>query len=79
MLHLHGTQKNLEKFKDLVPEAKLRYLLDKQQFINKEERMRMVDITQSFNIFDSAMYKETKTVEEKLETNKDYNLKTSGK
>lgn len=34
--------------------------------------MRMVDITQSFNLLDSLMFKNTKTVSEKIEENENY-------
>lgn len=50
------------------------YLLPKQQLVDKETRMRMVDITQSYNILDSQMFKSTKLVQEKIEENEQYNL-----
>lgn len=34
----------------------------------------MIDITQSYNIFDSAMFQSCKLVEEKLDTNPEYDL-----
>lgn len=61
-------------FKHLKPEEKLRYMLGKQQFVYKEERMRMVDITQSYNIYDSIAFKKTKSLQEKIETNNKFNL-----
>ena len=42
--------------------------------INKDERMRMIDITQSYNIFDSTNFKTTKLVQDKIENNPEYDL-----
>ena len=36
--------------------------------------MRMVDITQSYNIYDSAMFKDAKMVQERLDEDPTYNL-----
>lgn len=49
-------------------------MLDKQQLVNKKERMRLIDVTQSFNILDSIMFKEAKFIQEQLEANRNYNL-----
>lgn len=74
LLHLHGLENLNQHFKHLKPEEKLRYLLLKQQFVHKDERMRMVDITQSYNIYDSIAFKKTKSLQEKIETNEKFNL-----
>jgi hypothetical protein len=44
LLHLHG-KAGISKFSHLTPEQKLRYLLGKQEYIDKDQRMRLVDIT----------------------------------
>lgn len=77
LVHLHGPD-SLKTFddNDLSYKAKLRYLLEKQGFVDKQagERMRMVDITQSFNIYDSQAHQATKLVEELIEENPYYSL-----
>lgn len=72
--HLHGLENLNQHFKHLKPEEKLRYLLSKQQLVHKDERMRMVDITQSYNIYDSIAFKKSKSLQEKIETNNQFNL-----
>lgn len=74
LTHLHGLENLNEHFIHLNSDQKLRYLLDKQQLVHKDERMRMVDITQSYNIYDSIAFKNTKTVQENIESNPAYNL-----
>lgn len=73
LTHLHGKW-NMDKFRDLNVDQKLRYILQKQHLVDKEMRMRMVDITQSFNLLDSQMFKTTKIVQEKVEDNEHYTL-----
>lgn len=62
------------EFQGMNTEAKLSYLLKKQQLVNKAERMRMQDITQSYDIKQSQTFKKIKIVEDKLDTNPDYHL-----
>ena len=50
--HLHGA-KEMYQFEELSYEQKLRYLLNLQNNIAKNQRMRMVDITQSYDILNS--------------------------
>lgn len=52
----------------------MRYILEKQNLIDKNRRMRMVDITQSYNLLDSLTFKQTKVVSEKVEENEHYTL-----
>ena len=73
LVHLHGKE-NLERFSSLSYDIKLRYLLDKQECFDFNERVRMIDITQSYNIFDSTLFKEAKFIEELVEENKNYTL-----
>jgi len=71
---LHGENNLNAHFKHLSVDEKLRYLLDKQQLVYKDERMRLVDITQSYNIYDSLAFKKAKGVQEKIESNEQFNL-----
>lgn len=66
IIHLHGKDE-MYQFEDLNYEQRLRYLLDLQNNINKEKRMRMVDITQSYDILNSIQYAVTKKVEKQLD------------
>lgn len=52
LAHLHG-QANLKRFDELSHSQKLRYLTLNQANIDKQARVRMIDITQSYNIHDS--------------------------
>lgn len=73
IIHLHG-QKNYRKFENLSYEVKLKYILKKEVAIDQMTRMRMVDVTQSYNILDSVTHKDAKVVEEVLEENPEYDL-----
>lgn len=71
--HLHGNWR-MSEFQGMEPESKLRYLLKVQLLVNKNERMRMLDITQSYDIKESVVYSKSKVVAEKLEENPNYQL-----
>ena len=45
-----------------------------QAKVDKKHRMRMQDITQSYNIAHSVAYSKTSVVGDKLEDNPDYHL-----
>ena len=64
----------MSEFQGMEPESKLRYLLKVQLLVNKNERMRMLDITQSYDIKESVVYSKSKIVAEKLEENENYQL-----
>jgi len=75
---LHG-EARVKAFEHLVPQQKLKYLLQKQNLIKVDqkgkERLRMHGLTQSYNIFDSVAFKKNKAVQQKLqESNNAYKL-----
>merc|ERR1712046_411826 len=73
LAHLHG-QANLKRFDELSHSQKLRYLTLNQANIDKQARVRMIDITQSYNIHDSDQFKLSKQLEDILDDNKHFNL-----
>jgi len=73
LIHLHGLDK-LGEFEELTYSQKLRYLMLNQANLDKSQRVRMIDITQSYNIHDSSQYSLSKKLEDILDDNKDYEL-----
>lgn len=54
LVHLHG-EESMKKFNEVLTYSKkLRYLSLQQANFDKNERVRMIDITQSYNVLDSA-------------------------
>ena len=45
-----------------------------QDWIDKEERMRMIDIVQSYDVMDSEQFHVAKHIVEELENNPEYEL-----
>ena len=45
-----------------------------QDYINEKERMRMIDIVQSYDVMDSEQFHVAKQIVDELEKNPDYEL-----
>ena len=60
IMSLHGDD-SISKFKDLTYESKIEYILDSYLMANKkDDRLRMVGTTQSYNLFDSLAFNSNK-------------------
>lgn len=78
-LHGKGGLKYFNDEDNVMPlEEKINYLITKQAKIPIEgehgPRLRLVGITQSYDVFDSVQFKKVKAIKLKLETNQEYTL-----
>ena len=61
-------------FEGMNESQKLKYLLIKQDYIDEEERLRMNDVIQSYDVMDSEQFHIAKSIAEELEKNPDFEL-----
>lgn len=70
---LHGS-KGLKYFEDFDYDEKLRYLLEMAAEFNNRDRMRIINIIQSYDIFLSHQFRNTQIVRNLIEKNRRYQL-----